>query len=87
MSTIARLAPLRTSDRLIANPRPLAPPVMTAVLSASENAGNVGRKVALCVYLAGVIIPPGERSRLKVVFQRFSLGALDTRYYELQDYL
>jgi hypothetical protein len=69
MSTIARLAPLRTSDRLMANPRPLAPPVITAVLSASENAGNVGRKAALCVYLAELVIPPGERRRLKVVLQ------------------
>lgn len=50
-SAMARLAPLRTSDRLMARPRPLAPPVMTAVLFASEKAGKV---VAECRRLAAL---------------------------------
>lgn len=46
-STIARSAPLKTNALLIARPSPLAPPVMTAILPASEKEDSVGIKAGM----------------------------------------
>jgi hypothetical protein len=48
-SRIARFAPLKTNALLIARPSPLAPPVMIAVLPASEKEDSVGIKADMLI--------------------------------------